>query len=160
MAGLVPLTGALEAELAAFLEPSLTELADEWYHTYRSTRSREGFPDYTVVLGGWLLFIELKRSGGAPTDAQARWLWHLRGPQRLCLLVGGAEGVTQLLGLLRTLRRRSVDPVTLGAASLRVQVLGTISAAGVASVGDVPPAAPSAAADGTTPRQRRRRCRR
>ena len=44
------------------------------YHTYDSRRSASGFPDLTLVRGTQLVFAELKREGGRPTEDQQTWL--------------------------------------------------------------------------------------
>jgi hypothetical protein len=57
-----------------------------FYHTYRSTKSVEGFPDVVLAPGptlvgkGHPLYIcELKREDGQVTPAQAAWLEALGG---------------------------------------------------------------------------------
>ena len=44
------------------------------YHTFDSRRSREGFPDWVLVRGNRLLFVELKSDEGTLSTAQAAWL--------------------------------------------------------------------------------------
>lgn len=43
------------------------------YHTLRSKGSRSGFPD-RVLVRERVVFVELKREGGKPSDEQVRWL--------------------------------------------------------------------------------------
>lgn len=68
----------IEAELQANVRSSA--LANGWlfYHTHRSDRSDEGFPDCVMVrIVGFkreALFVELKREKKNPTDAQEKWL--------------------------------------------------------------------------------------
>lgn len=47
------------------------------YHTHDSRHSAEGFPDITAVRDRELVFAELKKRGGRPTEAQQRWLRRL-----------------------------------------------------------------------------------
>jgi hypothetical protein len=154
-------SGPLEADIAAdVLDPLLRAHADEWYHTRDARGSRDGFPDYTIVVGSWLLLAELKRQGGAPTTAQARWLRALRGSMRLALLVGGVDGALQLGRLVERIKSGAVPPEELGAAGYAVQVLGEISPAGrlaVAGAADDRLAAVHVAAGSPMPRSRRRR---
>ena len=49
-----------------------------YYHTFNSMYSAPGFPDCTLVKGGRVLFVELKRVGGKLTADQERWLAALR----------------------------------------------------------------------------------
>jgi hypothetical protein len=49
-----------------------------YYHTYRSTRSPEGYPDITLVRPPRVVFAELKRERGRVTHAQNDWLAALR----------------------------------------------------------------------------------
>jgi hypothetical protein len=44
------------------------------YHTLRSIGSEQGYPDWTIVGPGGVLFRELKRQGKDPTPAQQAWL--------------------------------------------------------------------------------------
>lgn len=149
---------ALEAAVAVVLEADLTKLQQRWYHTHRSERSPEGFPDYVIPVGRWLLLAELKRAGGTPTAAQAWWLRAVVGVDRLSLLVGGMAGAAQLVELVEGIRNgRRVEPSAVG----RVLVLGEISAAGrVLVAGDGPPDAVDSAAGGQPRMPRRGRCRR
>ena len=50
----------------------------KYYHTYRSTRSPEGFPDLILVRGCVVLAVELKSEKGKVTEAQEEWLSALR----------------------------------------------------------------------------------
>lgn len=43
------------------------------YHTLRSKGSRAGFPDRTLYRDR-IIFAELKKCGGKPTDEQVKWL--------------------------------------------------------------------------------------
>ena len=54
----------LEPDFATFVEMLLTLKGYQWYHTYNSKRSREGFQDYVAVKGVWVYFIELKGVDG------------------------------------------------------------------------------------------------
>jgi hypothetical protein len=92
-----------EEEYAAYLRrgqpPAVTEAAflaavlklartSGWmaYHTYRSTKSAEGFPDVVAAATasairplGRLLFAELKTETGIVSQAQQAWLSTLQG---------------------------------------------------------------------------------
>ena len=48
------------------------------YHTHDSRRSEQGFPDWTIVGPGGLLFRECKNEVKKPTPEQAKWLAALR----------------------------------------------------------------------------------
>ena len=48
------------------------------YHTHDSRHSVAGFPDLVLVRRPRLLFVELKREGEYPTDAQRQWLDELK----------------------------------------------------------------------------------
>jgi hypothetical protein len=48
------------------------------YHTWRSVKSPSGFPDLVLVGRGRVVFLELKREKGQPTDRQVHWLAALR----------------------------------------------------------------------------------
>ena len=60
---------------------AVIELAEmlEWrvYHTHDSRGSQPGFPDLTMVRRQRLIFAELKRQDGNPTDEQTAWLTEL-----------------------------------------------------------------------------------
>lgn len=65
-------------ETEAGFQAALLELAavNGWhtYHTFDSRRSNSGWPDLVLVRPPRALFVELKRNGAKPTDAQATWL--------------------------------------------------------------------------------------
>lgn len=67
----------LEAELQSNVRAAA--LVNGWlfYHTHRSDRSDEGFYDCVMkrLRGDFLevLYVELKREGKNPTDAQQKW---------------------------------------------------------------------------------------
>jgi len=149
---------ALEAAVANVLEGDLRRIRQRWYHTYRSTRSPSGFPDYVLPVGRWLIFAELKAAGGSPTAEQAWWLLALRGQDRLSLLVGGMTGAMRLVQLIEGMQNgRRVNP----AAVKVVGVLGDISPAGrVLVAGHDRPAAAGTAADDSPRRSPPGRCRR
>lgn len=44
------------------------------YHTFNSQFSPSGFPDETILVGGRLLFAELKKELGKVTTEQETWL--------------------------------------------------------------------------------------
>ena len=62
----------------ADFQAAVIELAEMqgWrvYHTHDSRRSPPGFPDLTMVRRQRLIFAELKREDGNPTDEQTAWL--------------------------------------------------------------------------------------
>lgn len=47
------------------------------YHTHDSRRSEPGLPDLILVRRGVLWFLELKKYGKEPTQAQYDWLYAL-----------------------------------------------------------------------------------
>jgi hypothetical protein len=55
------------AELAGFL----------MYHTHDSRRSQAGFPDWTLIRNGRLVFVELKKELGKTKPEQELWLEEL-----------------------------------------------------------------------------------
>lgn len=91
---------ANEAELAGLLEDALRLYGLRYYHTRDSRRSVAGFPDYTIVLGPVVMFLELKAAGGRVTAEQLDWLEALRGSWRPALVVAGLEGVTTIIDWL------------------------------------------------------------
>ena len=92
---------ATEAVCATYLERGLRLVADAVYHTHDSRRSAAGFPDYTIVVGPWLLFVELKRWRGEHTltHEQAVWLSELTGPARRSYCVAGQLAVSDFVEL-------------------------------------------------------------
>ena len=87
MAAATPLTDLTEQEWDGQLFRGDKALARTlgWtlcYHTLRSKGSQSGFPD-RVLVRDRVLFVELKRETGKPTDTQKAWI---RG-----LLAAGAE---------------------------------------------------------------------
>lgn len=44
------------------------------YHTHDSRRSAWGFPDLVLIQPPFLIYAELKKSGGQPTPEQCQWL--------------------------------------------------------------------------------------
>jgi len=53
------------------------------YHTWRSKRSEEGFPDLVLVAGTTLYLLELKTTSGEVTAAQQRWIDQLQAVTRI-----------------------------------------------------------------------------
>lgn len=66
-----------EKEFMADLKTFAVGLGWSFYHPYLSIRSEQGFPDVTLVRER-IVFAELKRVGGKPTEAQVRWMGRLR----------------------------------------------------------------------------------
>jgi hypothetical protein len=67
-----------EAEFAAQVAQLARLGGWKRYHTFRSERSPSGFPDEVLVKGPRIIFAELKRQGGRPTQKQDEWLEALR----------------------------------------------------------------------------------
>ena len=67
------LADMLEKDWQAQVIETARLLGYRHFHTYRSTRSPEGFPDL-VLVGRRVIFIELKREKTQPTDRQKHWL--------------------------------------------------------------------------------------
>ncbi len=70
----------LEAELQAHVIDAVSRLGGLVYHTHDSRRSESGFPDLVIVLGGRVLYRELKRQSqrlGQVTERQQAWLHSL-----------------------------------------------------------------------------------
>ena len=51
------------------------------YHPFDSRKSRQGYPDLTMVRLGRILFAELKTESGEPTEDQKLWLGELERHQ-------------------------------------------------------------------------------
>lgn len=150
----------LEADFYPILEAALVERELVAYHTHDSRASESGFPDYTIPVGRWLLFAELKRTGRPLTTAQAGWLLRLRGPWRMCLAVDVAELGSLLRAIDNTKAGRLDRDGPAGFAS--VFVLGHVTGLGPlgsAAVGErVRPAGPSVAGSPAKPARQRRPC--
>ena len=67
------LADMLEKDWQAQVIETARLLGYRHFHTYRSTRSPEGFPDL-VLVGRRVIFVELKREKTQPTDRQKHWL--------------------------------------------------------------------------------------
>jgi len=69
-----------ERTLLALVTQAARTLGYLTYHTHRSQHSEAGFPDLCIVVpwqvphGGRVIWAELKRERGVPTDAQLNWL--------------------------------------------------------------------------------------
>jgi hypothetical protein len=62
------------------------------YHTYDSRRSESGFPDLVLAHpDGRLIFAELKSEKGTLSKAQKRWLFTLRQPALVKVIIGWTE---------------------------------------------------------------------
>lgn len=72
-----PLPSMSEADLDGHVRRLLRDLRLLGYHTHDSRRSEAGFPDWTIVGPGGLLFRELKTRHGVLTSAQSRWRYAL-----------------------------------------------------------------------------------
>lgn len=70
------------------------------YHTHDSRRSNPGFPDWTIVYGSIIVFVEMKSDTGRLTSDQGKWIntlrqmnpdgvkaWIVRGNARLSVLI-------------------------------------------------------------------------
>lgn len=88
----------LEADLQARLIKGLEKRG--WYVQKTEGRSRNGFPDVTVVdTFGNAWFIELKRTIGRPSEDQRRELAQLAAHNANTMLVYGLKGVDWLLSV-------------------------------------------------------------
>lgn len=123
----MPRSSLLERELAAILEAELRRLGLAWYHTYRSTRSPEGFPDYVIRTPALPLHVEIKRAGQGPTPEQAAWLRYLADCRLPAIVAAGVAGVDDVVRIAEGMTKgRRLMPTALG----RVLVLGDVSPAG------------------------------
>lgn len=88
----------LEADIQARLIKGLEKRG--WYVQKTEGRSRNGFPDVTVVdMWGNTWFIELKRTVGRPSEDQRRELAQLAAHNANIMLVYGLKGVDWLLSV-------------------------------------------------------------
>ena len=88
----------LEADIQARLIKGLEKRG--WYVQKTEGRSRNGFPDITVVdMFGNAWFIELKRTVGRPSEDQRRELARLAAHNANIMLVYGLKGVDWLLSV-------------------------------------------------------------
>lgn len=62
-----------EAEFAQRIEDTLNMLHLRWHHETDSRRSKEGFPDY-VIVGNFVMFLEIKSTKGRATPQQEAWI--------------------------------------------------------------------------------------
>lgn len=70
--------GALtEAELENAVRDLLKLYGLDGYHTHDSRRSQAGYPDWTIVGDGGIMWRELKSELGRVSLAQKRWLGRL-----------------------------------------------------------------------------------
>lgn len=80
--------------------------ATDWakrYHTYRSKKSPSGFPD-EVWARERVIFAELKREGGKPSEAQRDWLRALLAASAEVYLLRPSD--LEALTLILSARRR------------------------------------------------------
>lgn len=114
-----------EAEGAAVLEGELRRRDLAWYHTHDSRRSAEGFPDYVIPVGRWILFVEIKchETRGELTKAQADWLLRLRGPWRISI-VADVSALPSLMMAIDNAKAGRLDAI--GPAGVKVLVLGEV----------------------------------
>jgi hypothetical protein len=63
-----------EVELQGLVKNLAVDRGWLFYHTHRSDRSDEGFPDCIMIRRNTLIVAELKRENKNPTDAQQSWL--------------------------------------------------------------------------------------
>jgi hypothetical protein len=49
------------------------------YPTWRKTETTPGYPDLTMIRGGRLIFVELKRERGTTSPVQEQWLLGISG---------------------------------------------------------------------------------
>lgn len=91
------------------------------YHTLRSKGSRAGFPDRTLYRDR-IIFAELKKHGGKPTDEQVKWLDGLAraGGEVYVWTPLDFDEIGRILG--RRWRRRAV-PQRIGEEEVSVPVL-------------------------------------
>lgn len=66
-----------EAEFAKRIEETMAYLGLRWHHETDSRRSRAGFPDYCIVGGGGVMFLEIKSDKGKVSPEQQAWLHDL-----------------------------------------------------------------------------------
>jgi hypothetical protein len=66
-----------EAELSEQVRAACQRLGLLHFHPYDSRRSQPGFPDWTI-LGGSLLFAELKSATGTLASEQQAWRYRLQ----------------------------------------------------------------------------------
>lgn len=64
----------LEAGLEAAIASKCKSLGLLYYHTHRSDRSPSGYPDDHIVGPAGDIYVENKRVGKRPTEAQQEWL--------------------------------------------------------------------------------------
>ena len=67
-----------EADLSDNVRQLAVSLNFLAYHTWRSDHSPAGYPDWTFVKDGRLIFVELKRQKGKLSPHQDEWLDTLR----------------------------------------------------------------------------------
>lgn len=63
-----------EAWLEEQVRVACRDLGLRYYHTHRSQHSPSGFPDDVIVGPTRMVYRELKRESGKPTDEQQAWL--------------------------------------------------------------------------------------
>jgi len=83
VSGGTPVTDLPEKTLLARLRHVARQAGSLCYHTWRSKRSEEGFPDLVIVAGTTLYLLELKTTRGQVTAAQQRWIDQLQAVTRI-----------------------------------------------------------------------------
>lgn len=76
------------------------------YHTLRSKGSQPGYPDWTLVRER-VVFLELKRQSGKPSDAQKEWLNALHNAGAEAYIVRPSD--LDLLAIVLAARKRYGD---------------------------------------------------
>lgn len=72
-----------------------------YYHTHRSQHSPAGFPDVVALKGPRMIVAELKRTGQAPTPAQAAWLEAFTGVRSVEVYLWTPDDLDQAVEVLR-----------------------------------------------------------
>ena len=95
-----PLADLTEKEFSAQVAALAKTLGYLRYHTFRSERSPSGFPD-EVLVRHRIIYAELKRVKGKPSDEQARWLTALTTGGGECYLLrpGDLQEFAKVLAL-------------------------------------------------------------
>lgn len=105
-----------EAEFSSLVADVARLAGFKAYHTFTSRRSQSGYPDWTFVKDGRLIFVELKTEVGKVRPDQAEWLDALSDVPGVEVYLWRPSDWTEIVNVLTGRRPRDVVDLTVAPA--------------------------------------------